>query len=158
MRPLLIRVGLLMALFVPQMGWAETCTALAQSVVFGSYNPQSASPRDSTGTVTVTCVVGISLLDSAAYDIKLSAGNSGSYVARQLNLVSSSLNYNLYVDSARTQVWGNGTGGTSYRSDAYSCLLGCTEIRNYTVYGRIPAQQNIAAGAYTDVIIVTVTY
>ncbi|HCI52412.1 MAG TPA: hypothetical protein DE312_03660 [Gallionella sp.] len=31
-------------------------------------------------------------------------------------------------------------------------------IRNYTVYGRIPGNQAIPAGTYSDSIIVTLTY
>jgi spore coat protein U-like protein len=130
------------------------CTATAGSVAFGTYNPLSASPADSTGSVTVTCT-GIGLLVS--YDIQLSAGGSGTYTPRRLAVLGNTLNYNLFTNSSRTTVWGNGTGGTATVSDGYTLSLG-TVIRSYTVHGRVPAAQNAATGSYADTIIVTVNY
>ena len=65
-----------------------------------------------------------------------------------------SLDGRMYLN---TTVWGDGTGGSSKLTDGY--LLGLiTVIKTYTVYGRIPARQNIPAGAYADTITVTVNY
>lgn len=133
---------------------SAVCTATALGVAFGTYNPLSATPLDSSGQVTVTCT-GISLLIS--YDILLSTGGSGSYAPRKMTVLSNNLDYNLYTASNRATVWGNGTGGTSVITDGYVLSLG-TVIRNYPVYGQVPAQQNVATGSYADTIIVTVNY
>jgi spore coat protein U-like protein len=69
---------------------------------------------------------------------------------------SSHLNYNLYLDSAYTQIWGDGTGGTVTKSDNIGGLLGSSI--SYTVYGRLPGGQNVPAGVYSDTVFVTVIY
>ena len=92
---------------------------------------------------------------AVSYSISLSKGVSGSYAPRKMQLVSS-LNYNLYTTVNRATVWGDTTGGTGNVSDGYLIGLG-TVVRSYTVYGTIPAGENVPAGAYGDVITVTVT-
>lgn len=134
-----------------------SCSVSATSVSFGTYNPLSASHTNSTGTVTVSCsLIGIlSLLVS--YNINLSKGGSATFNPRRMTSGANTLNYNLYTNSTRTTIWGDNTSGTSRISDGYLLGLGTT-VRNYTVYGRVPALQNVAAGAYADTITVTVNY
>lgn len=134
-----------------------TCDTSASGVAFGTYPPFSASPTDSTGTVTVTCtptVLGLLV----SYTIALSTGNSGNYAARSMSSGASTLNYQLYTDAARSTVWGDGSAGTATISDGYTIDLLAPVTRNYTVYGRIPALQPANPGAYSDTIVVTVTY
>jgi spore coat protein U-like protein len=66
------------------------------------------------------------------------------------------LSYQLHSDSAHSQIWGDGTGGTSVVNGSYFIVLGGTS--NFTVDGVIPALQVASPGAYTDSITVTVTY
>lgn len=133
-----------------------SCSVSATSVAFGVYDPISASPNDSTGTVTVSCslISGLSLL--VAYSIGLSTGG-GSYVTRQMNYLTDYMSYNLYTSGPRTTVWGDGSGGTQMIYDGYLLGVGGATT-NYTVFGRIPARQNVRGGAYQDNIVVTVTY
>jgi spore coat protein U-like protein len=101
-----------------------------------------------------------------SYTIQLNAGSSGSFSPRKLASGANLLNYNLYTTSARTTIWGNGSGGTSTVGGSFTLgnctlLLLCsdeTESRNHTAYGRIPASQNVPAGSYSDTITVTVNY
>lgn len=133
------------------------CSVSANSVAFGSYLYTTPSPTDTTGNVRVSCSLGglVSLL--IGYEITFNTGNSGSYSPRTMSFGGNNLTYNLYTNAARTNIWGDGTGGTSTISDGY--LLGLfTVVRNYTVYGRIPAAQNKPAGSYADTIIVTITF
>jgi len=143
---------------LPQTASAlANCSTSATTIPFGSYNPFAAGNTDRSGTVTVSCSLGglISLLVS--YTIKLSPGLYGSYATRKLASGGNRLNYNLYTSAAYSTVWGNGTGGTGTVSDGY--LLGLTTTnRNYTVYGRLPALQNLPSGAYSDTITITVEY
>lgn len=134
-------------------GAAEAaCTISATAVSYGTYDVFAASPDDSVGTVTYRC-------GNADHNISitLSAGGSGSYGARQLRPASGSdrLNYNLYMDAARSSVWGDGTGGTTYY------FIGNppnnTNV-NLSVYGRIPAGQDVSIGSYTDTVIVTINF
>lgn len=133
------------------------CTVSASSVDYGTYDVFNLSDADAAGNVRVSCsLLGlISLLVN--YDILLSTGLSGSYAPRKMYNGSNVLTYNLYTTSSRTTVWGDGTGGTSFINDGY--LLGLLTVTlDYPVYGRLPAQQDVPAGLYSDTITVTVNY
>lgn len=56
------------------------------------------------------------------------------------------------TNTARTIIWGDGTSGTS--------IVTVNNVRNTTrtVYGRIPALQDVRAGSYSETLTVTVTY
>lgn len=134
----------------------QSCSVSATALTFGSYDPSSATARDSTGTITVTCtatVLGI----SASWDILLSTGSSPSFTPRRMFNGGNSMQYNLYTNPARTQVWGDGSGGTAKVSDSQLVVVGTTQY-SYTAYGRIPALQNLGPGTYTDTITVTLNY
>jgi spore coat protein U-like protein len=129
---------------------------VALPVAFGNYNPTSSLSTDATGTITVTCGA-IALGANISYEIRLSKGNSTSFSPRQLKNGSNALSYNLYTNTARSLIWGDTTGGTVSVSDGYILAIISNAI-NYTVYGRIPASQNVAAGLYSDTIVVSVIY
>jgi spore coat protein U-like protein len=74
-----------------------------------------------------------------------------------MSMGSHQLNYNLYTNSARTSIWGDGSSGTNTVGDSYTLGIGTT-VNDYTVYGRIPALQNAYSGFYSDSVIVTVEY
>lgn len=142
--------------WIPQSAWAilNSCDVSASGVSF-SYDPSNPSPTVSTGTVIVSC---FGILGGGLFEVWLSTGQSGSYTARIMNKGADTLSYNLYTNSGHTTVWGDGTGGTGFQS--VNCLpLLCLGLPNvFTVYGRIPAQQNVPAGTYSDTITVTVSF
>ncbi|HXS20313.1 MAG TPA: spore coat protein U domain-containing protein, partial [Steroidobacteraceae bacterium] len=84
------------------------------------------------------------------YTVSMSAG-SGTLTSRVMKSGGSQLDYNLYTNSTHTTIWGDGTSGTVKVS---ATSLGAT----YTVYGLIPALQNVPVGSYSDTVTVTVTY
>lgn len=134
----------------------DSCSVAATPVNFGTYDPLAASPDDASGSITVTCnVLVVGLL--ASWTISLSTGASGTYSPRRLSNGAGLLAYNLYTSSARTTIWGDGTGGTQSLSDSRLLVVG-TNQAIYTVHGRIAAGQDEAAGAYSDVIVVTLDY
>jgi spore coat protein U-like protein len=61
--------------------------------------------------------------------------------------------YNLYLDAARTIVWGDGTGGS--QTGPMVTTRGAGGTTTAYVFGRIPAGQDVAAGVYGDTIRVT---
>lgn len=70
------------------------------------------------------------------------------------------LNYDLYTNSTRTTIWGDGTGSTQVVADSLTvpALFG-TSNKDNTVYGRIPGSQSTTrTGSYNDSITVTITY
>lgn len=133
------------------------CTVSASSVSFGTYDVFSSTDLDAAGNVRVSCsLLGLTSL-LVNYDILLSTGTAGSYAPRKMYNGTYVLAYNLYTTSGRTTVWGDGTGGTSFINDGY--LLGLFTVnRDYPVYGRLPAGQDVPAGFYSDTITVTVNY
>lgn len=133
-----------------------TFTVLTSPVSFGSYNPLSGTANNTTGSVSVK-VTALVLAAGVSYEIRLSKGNSTTYSPRQMKLASNALNYNLYSDSNRSQIWGDTTSGTVSVSDGYT-MVGLSNTTSYTVYGRIPASQNVTAGLYTDTITISVIY
>jgi len=144
-------VGLLCLLLA---GKAEAaCTVTATGVTFGPYDVFVTAPLDSTGTVTVRC-------DQAPpADVVIAigpSGTSGAFIPRQMRTASSPdrLNYNLFTNAGRSTVWGNGAPGTST-----VFLKNVTKNRPVvtTIYGRIPAGQDVSVGSYTDSLTVTIT-
>ena len=135
-----------LALALAAQSAAAVCLIGATGVSFGPYDPRSASTTDGAGTLTFTGC-------TAAYTIALSPGTSNSYAPRKMAAGPYNLNYNLYTDTGRNTVWGDGTPGTSVVS-----VSGQPNGAAHTVYGRIPAGQNLGAGSYSDQVIVTVTF
>ena len=129
------------------------CSVSATGVNFGAYDVFVTAPLDSTGTVTVTCT------QNQPIDITIAIGPSGtsnSFVPRQMRSASSPdrLNYNLFVNAGRSTVWGDGAAGTS------TVLLNNVSRnrpRVTTIYGRIPAGQDVSVGSYFDSLTVTIT-
>lgn len=160
-RKWLIRAGgvlvLLLALGTGR-ALAAQCTVDATGVRFGSYDRLDGTPLDATGTVTVTCTSGYH--EAVAYQIQSSTGTGGKYFPRDLVGNTDTLKYNLYIDAARSLVWGDGSSATSAVVDQYTCTqaAGCSTPRDYTIYGRIPARQNPSPGTYNDTLTVTVMY
>jgi spore coat protein U-like protein len=138
---------------------AVNCLVSANPVNFGTYNPLSGSARDSTGRVSVSCTnspPGGTV--NMTYRVRLSAGSAASFAPRQLGSGPYRLNYNLYSNNGRTNVWGDGTSGTATVTGSFNLQVNRTRSRNHTVYGRIPALQDPAAGSYTDNIVVTLEF
>jgi spore coat protein U-like protein len=141
---------------------ASDCSVTATGVAFGVYDPSLATADDSTGSVVVTCIyTGPGGSDTANYTVTLSTGTSGSYAPRKLAAGASRLDYNLFRDAARTQVWGNASAGTAIITGSLKVGPGAgnaTRSATHVVYGRIPQLQDADTGNYTDSILVTLTF
>jgi spore coat protein U-like protein len=141
------------ALLLPGPAWAA-CTVSATTLAFGNYSPRDPGITSTVGSVRLTCTALLQL--NVQYTIALSAGG-GSYAARRMTSGASTLAYQLYRDSAGTSIWGDGTAGTATVQGVETLVL-LSSGRNFPVYGRMPARQNVAPGAYADTVLVTVTY
>jgi len=146
-------IGLAAALIAPTAARAA-CTVSSAGVAFGAYDPLSGTPDDSIGTVSSTCTI----LDPAP-EVEIGAGNSGTFTTRRMSNGGSNLNYNLYTNAGRTIVWGNGSGGTgTVTMSGGTPVLFFWRTYSATIYGRIPAGQNVTAGSYADTLIIQVNF
>ncbi|MET0182525.1 MAG: spore coat U domain-containing protein [Caulobacterales bacterium] len=124
-----------------------TCDVIAQDLSFGNYDPIAASNVDAATTVSLTCTNGTPY----HLGISLGAGTGASMATRYMKQGANQLGYTLYQNGARTTLWGTATGDSLAGS-------GTGSAATINVYGRIPMQQAVPAGSYSDTITVTVTW
>jgi spore coat protein U-like protein len=128
----------------------NNCTISSSPLAFGAYDPvvaQASTALDGTGGVTITCTKG------AAATIGLDLGSNASGSARRMASGSERLAYELYQESGRSTVWGN-SGAALFTPPAAPSKA----PRTFTVYGRIAAGQDVAAGNYSDTVVATVNF
>lgn len=124
------------------------CSVSATAISFGNYNVFATGNIDRTATVTVNCT------SRRTVSVQLNRGQfATSFSPRQMNRSGERLNYNLYYNSTRTQIWGDGTSGTVVWSAGF--VLGNL---SRTLYGRLFPLQNVTVGAYSDIVIVTAVF
>jgi spore coat protein U-like protein len=129
---------------------ASACLVTANTLNFGPYSPTSATALTGTTNIFVNCTSG------SPFTAALNVGSGGgSFTGRTLVSGSNTLTFNLFRDSAWTQVWGDGTGSTFTVTGTGSGLLTSNSI---PVYGSIPISQDKPVGTYTSLITVTITY
>lgn len=143
LQPLASAAGLLAALWSASAA-AATCNVSPQSVNFGNYDTLASATVDGVGNVSVTCDA------ETTFTIALGTG-TGTYSARQMTSGANVLEYNLHTDASRLTVWGDGSAGTA-------TVARTAATAEVTVYGRLPARQNVPAGQYSDTLVVTVSY
>ena len=126
------------------------CSITTTPVQFGAYDPVIANktaPLLAQGAVTTICTKG------AATTIGLDTGLNPNGAQRRLKSGSDFLGYELYKDAPRTVVWGNSGAALFTPPNAPD-----TTQQSFTVYGRIPAGQDVSAGSYADTVTATITY
>ena len=130
----------------------SNCVVSTTAVAFGNVDVTSGSNVDGTGGISVTCTSATGWSASA----DAGGGTSATLATRQMVDGSSNLlNYVLYTDSARSSIWGDGTGGTTATIDD----TGTGSAQAKTIYARVPSgQTSLPAGSYADTVTVTVTY
>ncbi|MDB6163601.1 MAG: Spore coat protein [Xanthomonadaceae bacterium] len=124
----------------------RACTVEAVPLSFGSINPLDRQAVDDATTVTVTCP------DDTPYTISLSAGE-GNYGLRHMSNGAEQLNYQVFTDAAQTMVWGDGSAGTAVVTGRAGSAGSA-----HPLYGRVPVQQSAVPGAYSDILLLTITY
>lgn len=137
--------------------FSDSCSVNVDNLNFGNYRPFSHNNLDNNTNIYLNCSNHLnndSLIANKFITIYLSTGNSGRYRSRTLLSNLNQLNYNLYTNNQKTIIWGDGTGGSLP-------VIKRVKTNKQTVvkiYGRIPGNQSIPPGIYTDNIIVTITY
>ena len=143
----------LFSLALPGMVEA-VCQIQLSSLKFGMYDSLGTSPLDSVGTLTYFCSQPVPIVS-----ITIDRGGAGN--VRDRRMVKSAgggsdgLFYNIYLDPARTTVWGDGTQGSHIWSTRTPAVRTRIDV---PIYGRIPGGQDISPGSYVDTLMVTINY
>ncbi len=130
------------AALLPAGARAASCTLSVRGVDFGAYDPLSAAVARGAGSVDYDCSAGRPII----LRVTISAGSSGNAGARTMRSGAEQLAYNIYRDAALTTVWRDTNGTWQWLPPARGSI---------PMYGGMAAQQDVAAGAYTDALVVT---
>jgi len=123
------------------------------SLSFGVYDPVAANattPLTQTGSFQIQCTNGTSariLLGQGSYP---GSGSTDASPVRNMAINGTgALNYQLYTGPDRGTVWDNQTGVLQTATGL---------VQTIDVYGTIFAGQNVAAGNYTDTVVISISY
>ena len=121
-----------------------TCAVRASDLSFGNYHTNASSPLPGQTTVLLECTTGTDV------EIGLDAGQGAGATVQERRMSSGTdtLRYGLYQDATRVQVWGDTVGVDTVHAQ------GTGTPQAMTVYGQIPARQQVPAGSYSDIITV----
>lgn len=125
---------------------APSCKNIAvTTLTFSAYNVYAGGPVDSAATLTYGCPPPTSPM------VTIDAGlHSGGSIAPRYMLRTPGtdlLGYNVYVDAARTVVWG-----------ATQIAVPTGNGQSVQLYGRVFAGQDVAVGTYNDTLTVTFNF
>lgn len=122
-----------------------SCSVSASDLAFGIYDAASATDTTATSTIAVTCSL------ATAYTISLNNGNFYSST-RRMGTGAARLAYDIYRDVGMTGIFGLAASALGVSG------IGTGLAVNTTIYGKIPKNQAVAPGSYSDQITVTVEY
>lgn len=124
----------------------NNCTIAAANITFATQSTL-ANPVTSSGQLTVQCT------KNDAYRVSLSGGLLGTVTSRTMSGLTSSIGYQLYLDSGYATIWGDGTSGTSQLTGTGTGL-----VQAIPIYARVPPQSTPAPGVYTDTVTATIQF
>ena len=132
-----------------------SCTIAAGAMTFASYDPTATVDNDANASITSTCTAGGAAVITMNQGGRAQSGSSDAIPLRAMwngsEGTPEDLLYHVYSDSAGGTVWGNTAGsGKSIAAD------GTAQV--FTAYGRIPKNQTVSSGSFSDSVLVTLTY
>ena len=126
------------------------CAVSSTPIAFGRYDPVSHLSIPSVALIHYRCLGTVRRLA-----IGLTKGKSATFAVRVMSQGPHQLSYNLYLDAAGTQVWGDGSGGS--KEYTVNTPAPGADI-SVPVFGRISGRQNVPVGSYQDDVAVLVNY
>ncbi len=164
---LLVSAAMLFATLLPAGAYAQThsanlavsatvsanCRLTGGTLAFGAYDPvvtNAAADLTGSGAFTVACTRGAT---NVWIGMGLGVNASGSTRRMRLAATTDYLSYELYKDNtASPAVWGNAqASGLAYTPTSKTPYT-------MTVYGRVPSNQDVPSGSYTDTVVMTVNF
>lgn len=150
MKTVSIGIFALVAIAASALPARAECFVETKAIVFPQYDVYSVKALEAEGAISYKCTsdqVGI----TTTFRITIEPSPDGTFVHRMMR-GGEALLYDLFIDPARTMIWGNGSKGTL----AY--VGACCAVGKYTtagIYARIPPGQDVSAGRYSDTLLVT---
>ena len=120
------------------------CTLTGGTLDFGNYVSGQTANLDATGRIGFANCSGL-------LTFELDGGQSGNVNGRAMRASGNSLTYQIYRNSVRNAVWGQG-------QSAMQLQLLQPQSGEVGVYGRIPGGQVVPGGAYVDIVNITLTF
>lgn len=160
-RALALTAALPLLWFSPAQGATATGNMTVKITIQAECKVQTATDMDfgTRGVIDAnidqTSIISVQCTTSTPYTVGLSAGGgSGATIAirKMTSPAPATIDYSLYRDVGRTQLWGTTIGTDTVAGTGNGAL------QPLTVYGRVPIQTTPAAGVYTDTVAITVTY
>lgn len=124
----------------------KACNVAATALNFGAY---AKALINATSTISVTCT------NTTTYNAGLNAGTATGATVTNRSMTGPGgtlLGYKLFSNSGSTINWGNTVGTDTVAG------TGSGVVQSLTVYGQLPANQNVRPGSYSDTITVTLTF
>lgn len=133
------------------------CQVRATPLAFGNYSVASSLPTRSTATISVRCDEVLPV--DATIGVGASA-RSGGFYPRQMERVGRTdrLDYNLFIDAAGQTVWGDDIGASRTVILQRVTKSSMRKPLSLTLFGEIPALQNVSIGRYEDQVTVFVNW
>lgn len=124
----------------------ESCSVSASPMNFAMQSDDGANGQ-AQSDIALSCTPG------TQFEVAIDSGTNAQGDARRLidPATGAAVNYEIYADAGRSQVWGDGAstvGGDS----------GATGQRTITAYGEVRRNGRIAPGTYSDMVVVSVNF
>jgi spore coat protein U-like protein len=128
--------------FVVQANVIPSCEVQASTGIdFGDYDTLALAALDGAGSVDIRCTRG------TAWTLNMSLGPSAAGAQRQMASGANRLMFNLFEDAPGGVAWDGVAGVAANRATI-----------TVPVHGRIPADQDVPTGAYSETLVATVTF
>lgn len=133
-----------------------SCNVVASDVDFGDVNPLVGTDS-AIGTISVDCTGVADVAPSVS--TRITAGQWGTFATRKMRSSAGDLlNYNLYTTSQATNIWGDGTGGTSTVSINGGLLSLGHWSASRDVHAVVSPATTTKPGSYSDQVVVRIVW
>ena len=136
---------------------ATTCSLATGNAVFGSYDVFSPGSLDTSTTVVITCSRSGGP-QNITIDMAIGPGSYGGTTFNRKMKTNGGdlLRYNLFKDAGKTAIWGQVSGLDTFTQTLAVPNKSSAQL-TATIYGSIPAGQDVSKGLYSDSVVITVT-
>ena len=129
------------------------CSVESGKIDFPAYDVYGTTPIDGVGELRYMCSPDQKDV-TPTIRIVFGPATDGTFT-RVMSHGSEKLKYNVYLDPSRTAIWGDGSAGTM------TYVAACCAVGKFAVlsmYGRIPAGQDVEAGNYVDSLLMNLEF